>query len=145
MVFARPLGTDENGNAYTHHNTVLILVSILVGVLVGVPAARKIQMTSMPQLVALFNGVGGGAAALVAIVEYLNLGEKASTAEVVATAGTGAETEVVGRFRRAEISSPGMANGPITVEYSVLGTVGTGVPAVGWSLSLAHMEARIGF
>ena len=41
------------------------------------PAARKVQMTQMPQLAALFNGVGGGAAALVAIVEYLKLGDSA--------------------------------------------------------------------
>jgi NAD(P) transhydrogenase subunit beta len=66
----------------------LILGAIGFGVLVGVPAARKVQMTQMPQLVALFNGVGGGAAALVAIVEYLKLGENATTAEVVATVFT---------------------------------------------------------
>jgi len=66
----------------------LILGAIGFGVLVGVPAARKVQMTQMPQLVALFNGVGGGAAALVAIVEYLKLGEKATTAEVIATVFT---------------------------------------------------------
>jgi NAD(P) transhydrogenase subunit beta len=42
----------------------------------------------MPQLVALFNGVGGGAAALVAIVEYLNLGDKATTAVVIFTVFT---------------------------------------------------------
>ena len=52
------------------------------------PAARKVQMTQMPQLVALFNGVGGGAAALVAIVEYLKLGDSATVAEVVATVFT---------------------------------------------------------
>ena len=52
------------------------------------PAARKVQMTQMPQLVALFNGVGGGAAALVAIVEYLKLGEEATTAVVIATVFT---------------------------------------------------------
>jgi len=45
-------------------------------------------MTAMPQLVALFNGVGGGAAALVAIVEYLKLGSDATTAEVIATVFT---------------------------------------------------------
>jgi NAD(P) transhydrogenase subunit beta len=83
MVFARPL---EDGAQ--HHNTVLIIASIALGVLVGVPAARKIQMTQMPQLVALFNGVGGGAAALVATVEYLNLGTEATTAEVIATVFT---------------------------------------------------------
>ena len=66
----------------------LILAAIAVGLLIGVPAARKIQMTQMPQLVALFNGVGGGAAALVAIVEYLKLGEDASSAVVIATVFT---------------------------------------------------------
>ena len=70
------------------HNTLLIIGAIAFGVVVGVPAARKIQMTQMPQLVALFNGVGGGAAALVAIVEYLNLGETASFGEVLATVFT---------------------------------------------------------
>ena len=71
-----------------HRNLPLILGAIAFGVLVGVPAARKVQMTQMPQLVALFNGVGGGAAALVAIVEYLHLGTDATTAEVIATVFT---------------------------------------------------------
>lgn len=70
------------------NNQPLILAAIAFGVLVGVPAARKVQMTQMPQLVALFNGVGGGAAALVAIVEYLKLGENATVAQVVATVFT---------------------------------------------------------
>ena len=65
-----------------------ILGAIAFGVIVGVPAARRVQMTAMPQLVALFNGVGGGAAALVAIVEYLKLGDTATTAEVIATVFT---------------------------------------------------------
>jgi len=65
-----------------------ILGAMVVGLLIGVPAARKVQMTQMPQLVALFNGVGGGAAALVAIVEYLRLGNTATGAEVVATVFT---------------------------------------------------------
>jgi NAD(P) transhydrogenase subunit beta len=70
------------------HNQNLILVAIAFGVIVGVPAARKVQMTQMPQLVALFNGVGGGAAALVAIVEYLKLGSDATTPVVIATVFT---------------------------------------------------------
>jgi NAD(P) transhydrogenase subunit beta len=65
-----------------------ILGAIVLGLAVGVPAARKVQMTQMPQLVALFNGVGGGAAALVAIVEYLHLGSGATTAEVIFTVFT---------------------------------------------------------
>ena len=70
------------------HNQNLILAAIAFGVIVGVPAARKVQMTQMPQLVALFNGVGGGAAALVAIVEYLKLGSEATTPVVIATVFT---------------------------------------------------------
>ena len=58
-------------------NLPLIIGAIVIGLLIGVPAARKVQLTQMPQLVALFNGVGGGAAALVAIVEYSKLGEGA--------------------------------------------------------------------
>ena len=69
-------------------NLLWILGALGFGLAVGVPAARKVQMTNMPQLVALFNGVGGGAAALVAIVEYLHLGDKATTAEVIFTVFT---------------------------------------------------------
>ncbi|MEI6867331.1 MAG: NAD(P)(+) transhydrogenase (Re/Si-specific) subunit beta [Actinomycetes bacterium] len=85
VVFFAPKAAGES-----HHNTILILAAIAFGVLVGVPAARKIQMTQMPQLVALFNGVGGGAAALVATVEYLNLSKdgKPSAANLVATVFT---------------------------------------------------------
>ena len=50
-------------------NLVLILVAIAVGTAGGVYGARRVQMTQMPQMVALFNGVGGGAAALVALLE----------------------------------------------------------------------------
>ena len=69
-------------------NLAWIIGAIVVGVIIGVPAARKVQMTAMPQLVALFNGVGGGAAALVAIVEYMKLGSSASIAVVIATVFT---------------------------------------------------------
>jgi H+-translocating NAD(P) transhydrogenase subunit beta len=47
----------------------LILGAVAVGTVGGVYGARKVQMTQMPQMVALFNGVGGGAAALVALLE----------------------------------------------------------------------------
>jgi NAD(P) transhydrogenase subunit beta len=42
----------------------------LIGAVVGVVGARTVKMTAMPQMVALFNGVGGGAAALVSLVEF---------------------------------------------------------------------------
>jgi len=48
----------------------LIVLGVVVGTVIGVPAARAVKMTAMPQMVALFNGVGGGAVALIAWAEY---------------------------------------------------------------------------
>ena len=59
-------------------NWALIAVGIVIGTLVGVPAARNVKMTAMPQMVALFNGVGGGAVALISWVEFRNSGGYAS-------------------------------------------------------------------
>ena len=52
----------------------LIVVGIVIGTAVGIPAARNVKMTAMPQMVALFNGVGGGAVALVAWAEFRHAG-----------------------------------------------------------------------
>ncbi|GHJ41100.1 NAD(P)(+) transhydrogenase (Re/Si-specific) subunit beta [Streptomyces sp. TS71-3] len=52
------------------HNWALIVVGLVAGALLGVPAARRVRMTAMPQMVALFNGVGGGAVALIAWSEF---------------------------------------------------------------------------
>ena len=48
----------------------LMIAGIVIGIAVGIPAARQIKMTAMPQMVAIFNGVGGGAAALVGLLEF---------------------------------------------------------------------------
>jgi NAD(P) transhydrogenase subunit beta len=53
----------------------IIVVGIVVGTIVGTIGARTVKMTAIPQMVALFNGVGGGAAALVAVAELLKLGD----------------------------------------------------------------------
>ncbi len=54
-------------------NWALIIVGGAIGAVVGVAGARTVKMTAMPQMVALFNGVGGGAAALVALAEFHEL------------------------------------------------------------------------
>ncbi len=61
----------------------LMLGAIAVGTAGGVLGAKKVQMTQMPQMVALFNGVGGGAAALVALLELHELVPVADSAEGV--------------------------------------------------------------
>ncbi|OBH63077.1 NAD(P) transhydrogenase subunit beta [Mycobacterium colombiense] len=50
---------------------VLIIAGLVVGVVLGVPPARYTKMTAMPQLVAFFNGVGGGTVALIALAEFI--------------------------------------------------------------------------
>ena len=51
-------------------NYALIGIGMVVGGAVGLVGARTVKMTAMPQMVALFNGVGGGAAALIALDEF---------------------------------------------------------------------------
>lgn len=48
----------------------LIAGAVVIGVLLGVPSAQQVKMTAMPQMVALFNGLGGGAVGLIAWVEF---------------------------------------------------------------------------
>jgi NAD(P) transhydrogenase subunit beta len=50
-----------------------ILIAIAIGAIIGWVAARRVQMTQMPQMVALFNGVGGGAAAVISVIEFLSV------------------------------------------------------------------------
>ena len=59
------------GRYYAHPgNQFWRLLGLAIGTAVGIPAARRVKMTAIPQMVALFNGVGGGAVALIAWVEY---------------------------------------------------------------------------
>ncbi|GAA3145637.1 NAD(P) transhydrogenase subunit beta [Kribbella aluminosa] len=69
--------------AYKPNHLAPILIALIIGTIGGVIGSRRVQMTQMPQLVALFNGVGGGAAALVALLE---LGEVTADATVAAIA-----------------------------------------------------------
>jgi NAD(P) transhydrogenase subunit beta len=77
----------------------LIVAAIVVGTALGVPAARRVAMTQMPQLVALFNGVGGAAAALVAGLELTGahgVPGGAATGSAAVAAAAGAFTVLVG-------------------------------------------------
>ncbi len=66
----------------------MIAGGMILGAAIGTYFARTVQMTAMPQMVALFNGMGGGTAALVSVAEYLRL-------SAVGTTGTGETTSIV--------------------------------------------------
>ena len=66
----------------------LILIAVAFGTIIGFTAARRVQMTQMPQMVALFNGVGGGAAMAVAAIEFLSVGASNGFVALFATVFT---------------------------------------------------------
>jgi NAD(P) transhydrogenase subunit beta len=66
-----------------------IAIGTLIGAVMGVYFARTVQMTAMPQMVALFNGMGGATAALVSVAEFLRL------TRLVAPIGAGESTSIV--------------------------------------------------
>jgi NAD(P) transhydrogenase subunit beta len=135
-------------------NLVLMAVAILIGIPVGAVAARAVKMTAMPQMVASFNGVGGGAAALVAIVEYLRVPAGAGVAPIlsvsvvfavvigaVSFAGSGiAFTKLQELMRGIPITYPGQqpVNGAVAAAIVILGVlvVVGGIGAVGLGLLL---------
>ncbi len=59
---------DEHAGPYG-----IIPIGMVVGAVIGAPVSRLVRMTAMPQLVAVFNGVGGGAAALVSMVTFFHV------------------------------------------------------------------------
>ena len=66
-IFATIFLYSENGNPVG--NKIFIFVALIIGTGIGVRAARTVQMTQMPEMVSLFNGMGGLCAALIGIIE----------------------------------------------------------------------------
>ncbi|MEO5595253.1 MAG: NAD(P)(+) transhydrogenase (Re/Si-specific) subunit beta [Chitinophagaceae bacterium] len=62
---------DDNGKAL--HNYGWIFAALIIGGIVGTLAAKKVKMTAMPEMVSIFNGMGGACAALISIVEFNHL------------------------------------------------------------------------
>lgn len=65
------LYTDSNGNHLK--NLPLIFAGLMVGTIVGWIAAKRVQMTAMPEMVSLFNGMGGACAMLISVIEFQHL------------------------------------------------------------------------
>ncbi|MHB1596956.1 MAG: NAD(P)(+) transhydrogenase (Re/Si-specific) subunit beta [Streptosporangiaceae bacterium] len=74
-----------------HHNLIsvtgwiVLLAGGLIGAGIGLYMARSVKMTAMPQLVSVFNAVGGGAAALVAVSDYMSAGSHIAAATSITT------------------------------------------------------------
>ena len=59
-----------DGNTYHLHNLGYIFAALAIGSVLGFVSAKKVQMTAMPELVSLFNGMGGACAMLISIIEF---------------------------------------------------------------------------
>src|ERR1700722_10439054 len=61
----------KEGTSYEHlHNYPWIFGGLIIGTVIGTIAAKKVHMTAMPEMVSLFNGMGGACAMLISLVEY---------------------------------------------------------------------------
>ena len=64
---------------------ILIAVAILIGTIIGWVVAKKVEMTKMPELVSMFNGMGGASAALIGLIEFShNVGDTLSILTIIA-------------------------------------------------------------
>ncbi|HEV8080559.1 MAG TPA: NAD(P)(+) transhydrogenase (Re/Si-specific) subunit beta [Chitinophagaceae bacterium] len=68
---------EDNGNRLGNYEW--IFGGLLIGSVIGTLAARKVKMTAMPEMVSLFNGMGGACAALISIVEFNHISKQLAT------------------------------------------------------------------
>ncbi|TFB91514.1 NAD(P)(+) transhydrogenase (Re/Si-specific) subunit beta [Cryobacterium sp. HLT2-28] len=136
-------------------NIPAILIAIAVGSAIAAPISRRVEMTQMPQLVALFNGVGGGAAALVAMLELGNTDGPWAKVAVVFTMLVGAVSfsgsavtvgKLQGLISSRPLVFPGLAlvMGGIVLVALVAGgfVVATGAPL--WAVILLGIGLIVG-
>jgi NAD(P) transhydrogenase subunit beta len=128
-----------------------IIGAIAVGTAVAAPVARRVKMTQMPQLVALFNGVGGGAAALVALLELSHMADQWVRLAIVFTLLVGAVSFAGSGVTFAKLQElmttrpvvfPGL---PVVMAAVLLAALGTAAAVVlTGSLSLAVLLMVLG-
>lgn len=128
-----------------------IIAAIAVGAAIAAPVARRVKMTQMPQLVALFNGVGGGAAALVALLELSHNADPWTRLAIVFTLLVGAVSFAGSGVTFAKLQElmttrpvvfPGL---PVVMASVLLAAVGTAVAVVlTGSLELAVLLMVLG-
>jgi H+-translocating NAD(P) transhydrogenase subunit beta len=65
------------------NNLWLVFAAVAIGAIAGGVGARRVAMTDMPQMVAILNGCGGGAAAVISVAEFLHLGSPRAGADTM--------------------------------------------------------------
>ncbi len=130
----------------------VIVAGLVAGGTVGAILARRVEMTSMPQLVAAFNGFGGGASALVAAAEFLSANDLPLETDITVSLSTaiGALTltgsfvafaKLQGTISGRPVTYPGQPAIDILISIGVVAaaawTVVSGSPTAFWTLTAA--------
>jgi len=130
------------------HRIGLIVIGIVIGTAVAVPAARVVKMTAIPQMVAAFNGVGGGAAALVSLADFnishdsAGVGTSAAVLFSVLIGGVSFTGSAVTFAKLQEL----MTGRPVVLPHQRLLNAVLGVAALGfviWGLMAGSMVAAV--
>src|SRR5947199_232563 len=127
---------------------VLATINVVGGFAAGLPAARLVKMTAIPQMVAAFNGVGGGAAALVSLAEFNKSHAVASTgtaAAVLFSVLVGALSFSGSAVTYAKLQEL-MTGRPIVLPQQRLLNAGLGVAALAlviWGLAAGSFTAAV--
>ena len=130
------------------HHIGLIIVATVVGVAAALPAARLVKMTAIPQMVAAFNGVGGGAAALVSLAEFDKSHAHASAgtaAAVLFSVLIGAVSFSGSAVTYAKLQEL-MTGRPVVLPQQRMLNAALGVAGLGlvvWGLSAGSMTAAV--
>ncbi len=149
-------------------NPVWVLVGLIVGATIGAISAKRVQMTAMPQMVAIFNGFGGGASTLVAFSEYFSVTGDMKidfyiTVVLSILIGTVtffgsliAYAKLEGIMKGSPITWPGqqMFNALLLIMIAILGTlfvldiagtvVFTSIPAWGYLIGIVVLSTALG-
>ncbi|MFL6238859.1 MAG: NAD(P)(+) transhydrogenase (Re/Si-specific) subunit beta [Actinomycetes bacterium] len=116
----------------------IMVVAIVIGTAIAVPAARAVKMTAVPQMVAMFNGVGGAAAALVSVGEFSRNGDAFSSgvaAAVVFTAIVGSVSFTGSLVTFAKLQEL-MTGRPITFPLQQVAGIGLLLAIVGLGIGV---------
>jgi NAD(P) transhydrogenase subunit beta len=130
------------------HRVGLIVIALGIGTAIGVPAARSVRMTAIPQMVAAFNGVGGAAAALVALAEFDRAASQTgfgTAAAVVFSAFVGAVSFTGSAVTFAKLQEL-MTGRPVVLPNQRLANGGLAAAAVGfavWGLAARSVTAVV--
>ena len=130
------------------HRFVLIVVALVIGAAIAVPAARAVHMTAIPQMVAAFNGVGGAAAALVSLAEFDRAAADTSfgtAAAVVFSAFIGAVSFTGSAVTFAKLQEL-MTGQPVVLPNQRVANGGLAAAAVGlavWGLAARSVTAVV--